>query len=217
MGIAQRYLAAHRSFVALVSALSDDEWFTPTPCTPGWTVRDVLSHVAGVTIDVSAGHVDGAATDPWTAAQVRRFREVPADELIARWEALIEPVAAVLEELDEHRPALDCHTHEHDVRHALGRPGQRESDLIDWIGECFSEVPFGRPVVAQLSGDRVYRIEGTGDALLLRGESVFDIVRARLGRRSRAQVVGWDWSEPLTDDELASWFTFGPAGLDIDE
>ena len=51
--ISRLYLAAQRSFVELARTLSPDQWATPVPCTPGWCVRDVLSHVAGVTDDVA--------------------------------------------------------------------------------------------------------------------------------------------------------------------
>jgi uncharacterized protein (TIGR03083 family) len=52
--IEQNYLAAQRSFVALARDLSADDWAAPVPCCPGWTVRDVLSHVAGIPDDVFA-------------------------------------------------------------------------------------------------------------------------------------------------------------------
>lgn len=211
------YVTAQGSFVSTVSGLSDDDWATPAPCTPGWTVRDVLSHVAGVTIDISEGNVAGAATDPWSAVQVERFRDVPAFDLIARWNGLIEPVAAAIEAIGEHRPALDCHTHEHDVRQALGRPGRRDSELIHWMADRFASAAVGRPIIARLPGGGDYRIDGSGDSVELRGRPRFDIVRARLGRRSRAQVRDWQWSEALTDDELDAWFAFGPALDDIDE
>jgi uncharacterized protein (TIGR03083 family) len=217
MGIADLYRTAQRSFVAVVSGIGDDDWSRPVPCTPGWTVRDVLSHAAGVTIDVSEGNVEGAATDPWTAVQVERFRSVPVAELIERWDSLIDPVADALEAVGEHRPPLDCHSHEHDVRHALGRPGSRDSELIIWMSTLFADSAVGRPIeVAQPDGGS-YRITGIGDPVELVGRERFDVVRSRLGRRSRDQVAGWAWSDPLTESELDSWFAFGPATVDIDE
>jgi len=36
-----------RAFVALCESLTDADWARPTPC-PGWSVRDLIEHVAGV-------------------------------------------------------------------------------------------------------------------------------------------------------------------------
>lgn len=217
MEIARLYRDAHASFVALAGAFTDDDWRAPVPCCPGWTVRDVLSHVAGVTLDIAAGRVEGAATDPWTAAQVERWRGTPADELIAAWTDAIDPVADAIEAIGEIRPPLDCHVHEHDVRHALGRPGNRDSELIAAAVGLFGGGSIGRPVeVAFPDGDGL-STPGEGSALTLSGVTRFDVVRSRSGRRSADQVRAWAWSAPLTDDELAAWFMFGPSADPIDE
>ncbi len=215
MQIARRYLVAQRSFVDLVEGLTDDEWATPVPCTPGWTVHDVLSHLAGVTIDVAEGNVEGAATEPWTAVQVDRWRTTPRSDLIATWNEQIGPVAEAIEAFGEFRPPIDCHTHEHDVRHALGRPGNRDSELIAWMAELFGA--FGRPVVVSLADGASMMIDGVGDQIALSGVTTFELVRSRLGRRSSAQVLSWNWSEPPTQTELDEWFMFGPSPLPIHE
>jgi uncharacterized protein (TIGR03083 family) len=217
MDIAAAYLQAQRSFVDLVADLTDDEWATPAPCTPGWTVRDILSHVSGVTNDVTEGNVDGAATEPWTAAQVQRWRDTPVDEMIARWNEQIGPIAEALELFGEHRPPLDCHSHEHDVRHALGRPGNQDSELIRWMTTLFGESSLGRPIEVTFTDGSSLTSAGEGHVVQLSGVTRFDLVRARLGRRSLRQVRSWNWSSPLTDGELAAWFVFGPTEYDITE
>lgn len=217
MEIARLYRDAHRSFVELVRTLGDDEWQVPVPCCPGWTVRDVLSHVAGVTLDIDVGNVEGAATDPWTAVQVDRWRETPVDELLASWEAVIDPVSEAIEAFGEARPPLDCHTHEHDVRHALDRPGNRDSELMRTAASLFGARPVGRPIAVTFDGGSTVTIPGEGETLTLGGVSSFALTRSRLGRRSADQVRSWDWNAPLTDDELTSWFLFGPSEVPIDE
>ena len=119
MEIARLYRLAQTSFADLARTIAPDEWARPSPCTPAWSVRDVLSHAAGVTLDIVEGNVEGAATDPWTAAQVERWRDAPVDELLGRWDAAIDQAAAAIEMIGEGRPVFDCHTHEHDVRTAL--------------------------------------------------------------------------------------------------
>ncbi len=217
MEIADAYREAQRSFVELVETLDDAEWSTPVPCNPLWTVRDVLSHVAGVTNDIIEGNVDGAATDPWTANQVDRWRGAPVGEMIERWNAQIDDVAVALQTVGERRPPLDCHSHEHDVRHAVGRPGNRDSVLIRWMSSLFAEVSAGRSVVVRFDDQVETTIGGHGVPVTLSGVSRFDFVRSRLGRRSSSQVAAWDWSEPPTADLLAGWFLFGPSTIDIDE
>ena len=89
--------------VSLLSSLDDSEWATPVPCTPLWTVRDVLSHVAGITDDITNGRTEGAASDPWTAAQVERWRDTEPTELMDRWSGQIDPIADLLERVGEFR------------------------------------------------------------------------------------------------------------------
>ena len=217
MEIARLYRDAQRSFVELARTLDDDEWATDVPCCPGWVVRDVLSHAVGVTIDVAEGNIEGAATDPWTAAQVERWRDVPVGELLERWDATIDPVADALEAFGEPRPPIDCHTHEHDVRHALGRPGDRDSELVRTVAELFGARPIGRRVAVTFDDGATSTIPGDGASVELAGVNSFEFARSRLGRRTPDQVRSWSWSEPLTDDELAAWFVFGPAVAPIEE
>jgi uncharacterized protein (TIGR03083 family) len=188
------YLDAQRSFAALAASFTPNDWATPVPCCPGWTVRDVLSHVVGLTDDVLAGNVDGAASEPWTAAQVERLREAPVAELFARWDAQVGPAGALFDAIGEARPPFDCCTHEHDVRHAVGRPGNRDS------------------IVVTAGGASVRRGVTVPDGL-----SDFEVFRSRLGRRSLAQVRAYAWAEPPDDAQLTGWFIFGPSLVDIDE
>ena len=69
--IAERYRWAVTSFLELAETFSADDWATPVPCTPAWTVRDVLSHVAGIPDDALNGRLDGVTTEPWTSTIVR--------------------------------------------------------------------------------------------------------------------------------------------------
>jgi hypothetical protein len=215
--IARLYLDAQRSFVSLCDGFSDAEWSAAVPCNPDWTVWDVLSHVAGVTDDIVNGRVEGAATDPWTAAQVGRWRETPRDDLIERWDRQVGDAAAAIAAVDEIRPPLDCHSHEHDVRHALGRPGNRDSELVRWMSVRFGDAPVGRAVEIEFEDGSTTVIEGADAPLRLRNISRFELVRSRLGRRSRAQVLAYDWSESPPAGLLSEWFLFGPSPLDIVE
>lgn len=217
MEIARLYRDVQRSFVDLVADLDDDQWSLPSPCTPAWTVRDVLSHVAGVSIDIVEGNVEGAATDPWTAAQVERWAGTPVDELIERWNAAIGPAADGVEAFGQPLPIFDCHSHEHDVRTAVGRPGNRDSEAMEVIIDALLHAEFGRPLTIECTDRPTVSNDGDGEPLRLSGVSGFDVARSRLGRRSRTQVTAWQWSEPVADDVLSTWFRFGPSRVDIVE
>lgn len=203
--------------VSLFSSLADDELAAPVPCTPLWTVRDVLSHVAGVTDDIANGRTEGAASDPWTQAQVARWRDAEPADLIAQWNGQIDGIANLLEHVGEMRPPIDCWTHEQDVRHALGRDSGMPQDIAELAVTRFGMVPVGPPVTINFVDGTTTSIAGEGSPVSLNGISQYDFVRSRLGRRTREQVASYDWSQPPSDDMLTNWFAFGPSELPIVE
>ena len=210
--IARLYRETQGSMVELYRSLDADDWTKSVPCTPAWTVRDVLSHVAGVTDDIANRRIEGASTDLWTAAQVARWRDADPSTLIERWIAQIGHIADLVERISEFQPVLDCCAHEHDVRHALGRSNSRPSEVIDVLADHLSAVAAGgRPVAMTFANGATKTLPGKGEPIVLKGLSQFEFVRSRLGRRSRDQVAAYSWSEPPADDVLAGWFTFGPA------
>jgi len=214
---------AQQSFVEFARTLTEQKWGTRTPCTPAWTVRDVLSHVAGVPDDALAGRMDGAPGEAWTAAsQVERNSDIRVDELLDRWASQAEGFAEALEAMGENRPPFDCHSHEHDIRQALDRPGNRSNEIIETGGFGLAtvdgvavrmkvELDDGRVV---LSGDPTASTE-----VHLRGRSTFELFRSRLGRRSREQVRAYAWTgtDSAIDTVIATWFRFGPSPLPIFE
>jgi uncharacterized protein (TIGR03083 family) len=217
--IGELYTLAQASFAELARSLTDDEWAQRVPCCPGWTVRDVLSHVAGVADDIVNGRVEGAATPPWTAAQVERYRDVPVDELLVGWAEQAPTIAGLLDAVGEGRPPFDCHVHEHDVRHAIGRPGNRDNAIIAVAAAGLARVGGEAPVaVVELDGrlpDGAVALEGGMPTV--RRLTAFELVRSRIGRRSAPQVRAYDWSEPPDDGVLEAWFVFGPSSYAIAE
>src|SRR5437763_7932093 len=81
------YAAARERVSALVTDLADGQLSTSVPSCPGWTVHDVVAHLAGTVADVQAGRLDGVGSDPWTAAQVEARRATPVDEIVEEWAA----------------------------------------------------------------------------------------------------------------------------------
>lgn len=217
-----RYAEAVESFVDFARTLTPDEWAMHVPCTPLWTARDVLSHVAGVPDDGLAGRVDGAATDPWTQAQVERNAGLPVDELLDRLQAQHEQFGEALDVIGEGRPPFDCHTHEHDIRHAVGRPGNRDSAIIDDASDTLLGSLDELIVRLTINYDDgsvhgVGRVDASAAANLT--ISKFEMFRSRLGRRTVEQVRALDWSgdADAIDAAVTGWFMFGPSDVTIEE
>ena len=219
--IATRYRFAQESFTALARTLPDDAWMMPVPCTPDWTVRDVLSHVSGVTDDALAGRMDGAPGAAWTAAQIERNRSATVEELLERWATQTPTFAEVVQSIGEWRTPFDCHTHEHDVRHAVGRPGNRDSIVVESMAAGLAVVD-GCPVALDVVlGGRAFR-SGPADgpaAVTLERITPFELFRSRPGRRSREQMRAWNWVGDDADIEavLDAWTFFGPTPTAIVE
>ena len=218
-GIADQYRIAVRSFTDLARTLDAHAWATVVPCTPDWTVRDVLSHVSGIPDDAAAGRMDGAPGEAWTAAQIERNRSFGVDELLERWVEQAPVFAEIIEQGGEHRPPIDCHSHEHDVRHALGRPGARSNSIIDQPMFARVDVPVRLRIEFADGGSVETGDQTAASNVALRGVTTFELFRSRLGRRSRPQVRSYDWQGDDADIEavIDGWFSFGPSPLPIVE
>ncbi len=74
--------SAHADFADLAHGLTDEEWRAPTAL-PGWTVGDIVAHVAWIE-DMLGGQVDGPHEPDWdalphVASDFGRMIEVPVD------------------------------------------------------------------------------------------------------------------------------------------
>jgi hypothetical protein len=194
------YEELRRRMTGLVRDVDPSMLDEAAPATPGWRVRDVLAHMVGVTDDVVHGRLEGIATDPWTAAQVERRRDVSIAVLLGDWaqygpgfEKLL--VAAPVEIAGQ--AIFDAVTHEHDVRQALSRPGARDSEAMQlswaWLMSSRADAPAARFVTEH--GDEV---AGRGEPRVTVRASRFELIRATTGRRTAAEIAGYGW-DPAPD------------------
>ena len=190
------YKPARGRITALVGGLSEDQLDTIVPATPLWRVRDVVAHLAGAAPDVVNGNVEGAATDPWTAKQVADRQGRSIGELLDEW-----ATSAAHFEANIPTPLLayDVLTHEWDLRGALGRPGEKDTDDIDWMVQQFTGFIGSGIRRKELPALRL--TAGTDEWLLGDGEpgatlttEPFEIFRFAIGRRSEAQIRAYDWT-----------------------
>lgn len=189
---------------ALLAELDDEAWAAPVPACPGWDVRAVASHLLGTVEDVAAGRITGPPPPEVTAAQVARHRATPRDELLARWAEGSPAFEEVVTAFSIWPAVLDVLSHEHDVRHACGRPGERDDPLVGAAAVALAEA-LDAPLAVDLGDGPI----GPDGADLVLRTTPFELLRLRLGRRSRDQVRALDWSAdpgPVLD----ALFVFGP-------
>jgi uncharacterized protein (TIGR03083 family) len=197
------------------------------PATPEWTVKDVVAHLAGVCADILAGNLEGIASDPWTAAQVEARRDKDLAECLEEWagaSAEIEPIVVIFPGRSGHQFVMDAFTHEHDLRNALGKPGERESSAaaiaLDFaIGSWlhYGVKPLGLPALVVEAGDRSFTA-GEGEPVAVLRGARFEITRAVTGRRSVEQIKSLDWSgDPEPYLASFTWGPFRPAASDLAE
>ena len=214
--IATTYLDARQRIDDLVRPLDAEALATPVPACPGWSVRDVVSHLAGTVRWAAEGRLRGVPSDEDTAAQVAELADTDLDEVLDGWAAMAPTFAERVAEREVWPAAIDVVTHEHDIRHALRRPGARDTDgvrllsdlLLDWWAPS-------RPVEVVTERRTVRVGPDGGDPVRWRTDD-FEVLRARMGRRSRAQLAALDWSAdpgPVLDELTV----FPAATADIDE
>jgi uncharacterized protein (TIGR03083 family) len=190
----------------ITEMVSDDVAEVAVQATPQWTVHDLIAHVTGVVTDALAGNTDGAATDPWTAAQVERCRDRTVSDMIDEWTTTAPMIEAFLSSPageSAARAVLDVHCHEADLLHALGRPVQLPDEFLSWV------TPF-------LLADFDSEVAEQGLPPVAVDAPQFEIFRGRLGRRTADEVRSYGWSAD-PNPYLDSWFVFGRADRSLGE
>lgn len=206
MDHAHVYETGRERIAALLASVPDGA-SRPVPACPGWTVKEVVAHLAGLAGDWRAGNLAGYGGEEWTAAHVTARQDHDIEGIVAEWAdhaaaiapALADPAAAGLPEYMPMIVITDLAAHEHDIRSAVNRPGAQDSEAVH-IGLA-SQIGGLRQHFARL-GIPPLRVEALGvrDWMVGRGDPVatvrggaFELFRATGGRRTRAQVRQLDW------------------------
>lgn len=216
------YAESRARITALVRSCSPEQLAAPVPATPGWTVQDVVAHLAGATSDIAAGLIEGAGSDPWTAKQVADRKGRSIDELIAEWEQHAPGIEQLLDQIPQVGNALaDIVTHEQDIAAALGCESGRGSDSYDAALQLYL---FGidrvlrkreLPALEVRAGDQQWTL-GEGEPVASVTVDAHELFRAVAGRRSPAQIRAWDWQgDP--GPSAAALSVLGPSPTDVVE
>ncbi|MBI4933547.1 MAG: maleylpyruvate isomerase family mycothiol-dependent enzyme [Actinobacteria bacterium] len=197
------YRTCRERVTELVSGADPD---LAVPATPGWTVHDVIAHLSGISEDAANGNMAGAPGEEWTGAQVTRHRDTPMADLLAMWGEYAPGMEAFFSSPNGAAMSagvFDIHTHEADLRHALGLPFHIPADALAWAGEHMRS-GFAEAVAA------------AGLPPVELPISDVEWFRARLGRRTEAEVRAFPWPadpEPYLDH----FFIFGRAAHTLGE
>jgi uncharacterized protein (TIGR03083 family) len=227
-------VALHEQFDALIDLgrqLDDGHWNTPSEC-PGWTVKDLYSHVIGTELMLLGrpDEADDVSGRDHVRNQIGEFNEVavwvrrdrPGAEILAELEQVATERTAALDEMtqadfdaESFTPAgqdtygrfmqirvFDCWIHEQDAREALGMPGHAAGRAVDVALDEHATA------LGFVVGKKAGAADGQSVRLRLTGETERTIdVRVD----GRAQVVD-DLEDPTTTITVPTLLWFRYAG-----
>ncbi|MEX2394520.1 MAG: maleylpyruvate isomerase family mycothiol-dependent enzyme [Actinomycetota bacterium] len=198
--VGDRYATVRGRITSLVEGLDEAGASTTVPPCPQWSVKDVVAHVTGVCADILGGRLEGVATDPWTQAQVDERKDRSIREIVAEWNEVAPQCEAIAEAFGDagHQWVADLTTHEHDIRTALGEPGERGAEAVEvscrWLASRHVGEGFERAFrVLTPEGDDIVLGEGDPQTTVKVGR--FDFFRAITGRRSEEQIAAFGWED----------------------
>jgi uncharacterized protein (TIGR03083 family) len=176
--VVQAYLEFRERVVDLIRDIPESQASLSVPLCPDWEVSSLISHIVGVPEDILAGRMEGVTTDAWTQAQVDRHEGESLSQLA---DALL-ATATEFDVLLPHIPSptnsqmmMDAVTHEHDLRHAVGRADAQDSLAVNVaLGWLLNMVEGKAP--------------GRAQELVDSGVSRFELMRSLTGRRSVEQM-----------------------------
>ncbi|HUP85695.1 MAG TPA: maleylpyruvate isomerase family mycothiol-dependent enzyme [Acidimicrobiales bacterium] len=211
------YAGIRQRINELVGDVSDRTGDTVPAC-PQWRVCDLVAHVAGVVDDVLGGRLEGAGSDPWTAAHVESRRSRSFGDILADWNAQAAQLEGVLDSFGPagHQLVMDAVTHEHDLRGALGSAEARDSDAVriglDWLVQAFhgAAAANGKPGVRIVASDTGRSWEPSDHAPAAASVTApsFELLRALSGRRTEAEIRSLSWDGDV--DAVLPSLTWGP-------
>ena len=216
MDLANGHRDGQQRVVRLVRSLTPERLHLMVPLNPAWRVRDVVAHMAGVCEDLTSGNFpdisdpkqqpeQATVREAWTQAQVDRRRDVPIGELLdewnrlaRQWEAVLQQDAAGLAPAALVTASLDVGCHLHDLRHAVGEPGDRDA-LTTAVAFAISRTWLAMrldsarlPAIRMRCADGEWVLGQSRVGNTVQGDS-FELFRSITGRRSHDQLLALDW------------------------
>ena len=204
----------------VVAGLEPDALGTPVPATPGWTIRDVVAHLAADATCVIAGDFPReffeafgepaavAKVNDWTARQVEEREGRSLEELLQEWKTSGTELAEMMRGNqpwpDDMLPFVDrilltdATVHQQDIFGALGIDRARESapikiGLTGYVATMgWRLAATGLPPLRLDVGEKSY-VTGESEPGATVHASRFELFRAMSGRRNPAQIAAYPW------------------------
>ena len=210
------YRETRERLTALVSGLDEAQLATAVPACPGWSVADVIGHLAAIPEDALAGRLTGPPSVAETAVQVDRFRGRPMARTLTGWTSMAPQFEEVVAAFEIWPAVIDVASHEQDIRGAVGQPGARDTEVIrELAGWLVTGLRPPLPMRVTFEDTQIL-IGPDGEPVLGLTTTRYEAFRWRMGRRSRSQLAALDWSgdpSPVLDHLVV----FGPAPADVIE
>jgi uncharacterized protein (TIGR03083 family) len=214
--LAVMYREARERLTGLVAGLDEAQLAAAVPACPGWSVADVMGHLAAIPEDALAGRLTGPPSEAETAAQVARFRGRPIVQTLAGWTETAPRFEEIVAAFSVWPAVIDVASHEQDIRGAVGQPGARDTELIRELARWLvTRLRPPVPLRVTVEGTPI-QVGPDGEPVLELTTTWYEAFRWRMGRRSRGQLAALDWSgdpSPVLDHLVV----FGPAMADIAE
>jgi uncharacterized protein (TIGR03083 family) len=179
---------------------------TVVPACPGWRVRDVVAHLAGLCEDWVDHRLDGYGSDGWTGGQVSRFSDCEVPQILERWAESANRFALLHDDRVMGPPSRwafgDAVVHEADLRGALRSGRVPESAILLSMKGSIARwrehlgMSTAPSLLVRTSDARDWWI-GPRDApgAVEVQAPLYELFRALSGRRSTSQIRAWSWSE----------------------
>jgi uncharacterized protein (TIGR03083 family) len=193
--LASEYRASRERMLEIATSLDETAAHRRVPACPAWTVRDLMSHVAGIASDLSTGRRPEGETQAWVDRQVAERSTRTLTEIASEWDEAGPAFEAMIEERPRRYWGLtyDTVVHEHDLRNAVGRPGARDSAGVEVAAElglrlvALDLAKHGLPAFRAVIDGRE-RVVGDGQPELTLEASAFEALRLLGSRRTLEQV-----------------------------
>jgi uncharacterized protein (TIGR03083 family) len=200
---ADEYAAARSNIRTLLVDVDDAAATTTVPACPAWTVHDLCAHLVGVPAAlVARDNPPPGDNQAWVDGQVAARADRTVGELLDEWDAVGPAFEGLMRKLPHAFGGLvyDAVAHEHDLRGALGRPGDRDDagvhatlDLVVGMVDRDLAAVGPHPGTLRLRAGGREWVLGAGDPTVSIETTPFELMRLLGSRRSRAQVLAAPW------------------------
>lgn len=235
--LAGAYAEARRSMTKIARDLPSDQLAARVPACPGWTVKDLITHVTSIATGVVVSRFEQGLNlamvwDPvvterrelFVDGEIEARRSHTLERILDEWEERGGDLEAMLRGERPFPPAAppladwivvtDIGVHHHDLRGAVGMPGDRDSkatglSLRSYVEGMRMRSRFEeRPAFRMCAGTREWVI-GDGEPVATVTADPFELGRAVSGRRNPGQIRAYAWTgDPSPFIDL--FYPYGP-------